>query len=421
MPSSSESDRAERPIKADAAAPRIPRLVWVLGFVSLLMDVSSEMIHAVLPLFMVQVLAADMVWVGLTEGAAEGIALAAKVFSGVWADCFGHKKFLVFLGYALGVASKPVFAAADAVSTVFFARFADRIGKGIRGAPRDALIAQAVPKEILGAAFGLRQSLDAAGAFVGPAAAAALLWLLTDDAFRTIFWLAFIPGVLCLVLIVLGVEDKDVQPTAARPKATPASVAALWRRIRRDPAASPFRALLGIALLLSTARFSSAFIALRAADIGFANAWVPLVMVVMNLVYSLGSYPFGRLADHLDPIKLLSVGLLFLTGAQLALAWWPSAAGLFAGIVLWGLHLAATQGVMAALAAKTAEPEWRATAFGLFNLASSFGMLASGIFAGALWDVFGASAAFSLGAAAAAACLAALAAFSKMPSGTLTL
>lgn len=199
----------------------IPRTVWVLGFVSLLMDVSSEMIHAVLPLFMVQVLAADVFWVGLIEGAAEAVALAAKVFSGVIADRFGRHKVLVFTGYALGVLSKPVFAVADTVTTVFFARFADRIGKGVRGAPRDALIAEVSPKEYLGACFGLRQSLDAAGAFVGPAIAAVLLFTLTEDAFRMIFWLALIPGALCLMLIVVEVEspkrDDDGEAKARKP------------------------------------------------------------------------------------------------------------------------------------------------------------------------------------------------------------
>lgn len=235
---------------------RIPRTVWVLGFVSLLMDVSSEMIHAVLPLFMVQVLAADVFWVGLIEGAAEAVALAAKVFSGVIADRFGRHKVLVFAGYALGVLSKPVFAIADTVTTVFFARFADRIGKGVRGAPRDAIIADVSPKELLGASYGLRQSLDAAGAFVGPAIAAALLFTLTEDAFRTIFWLALIPGALCLMLILAGVENPKTPEVSGPRKPLPITREGL------KPLTPAFRAVLVLGVLFSLARFSNAFIVL---------------------------------------------------------------------------------------------------------------------------------------------------------------
>lgn len=389
----------------ELAAPRIPsipRTVWVLGFVSLLMDVSSEMIHAVLPLFMVQILAADMMTVGLTEGAAEGIALAGKVFSGLIADRFGHKKLLVLLGYGLGVATKPVFALADTMSTVFAARMLDRIGKGLRGAPRDAIVAEVTPPSILGAAYGLRQSLDAAGAFVGPAIAAFLLRQLTEDAFQTIFWLAFIPGLLCIALIVFGVSEKPSaseasKPSEAAPRA-PLRLKALFLRILHDERAKPFRALLFFALLVSFARFSTAFIALRASDIGLENAWIPILLAGMNFVFSASSYPLSLLADRMSERRLLIVGLFILAISQTALALAQSWPMLVAGIALWGLHLGAMQGVFSAMVARTSEPAWRASAFGLFNLVSGAGMLAAGTLAGVLWDLEGPGATFGLGA-----------------------
>lgn len=382
---------------------RIPRTVWVLGFVSLLMDVSSEMIHAVLPLFMVQVLAADVFWVGLIEGAAEAVALAAKVFSGVIADRFGRHKVLVFSGYALGVLSKPVFAIADTVTTVFFARFADRIGKGVRGAPRDAIIADVSPKELLGASYGLRQSLDAAGAFVGPAIAAALLFTLTEDAFRTIFWLALIPGALCLMLILAGVENPKTPEVSGPRKPLPITREGLKRL---TPA---FRAVLVLGVLFSLARFSNAFIVLRAADAGIANAWIPLVMVGMNLVFSASSYPFGALADRVRPTTLLGVGLVLLVLSDVVFALWADVWGIGLGILLWGLHLGATQGVLSMLVAKTTDADWRATGFGLFNLASGMSLLVAGAAAGVLWDLAGPGASFGFGAVFALVALAWLA------------
>lgn len=377
--------------------PAIPRTVWVLGFVSLLMDVSSEMIHAVLPLFMVQVLAANMWIVGLTEGAAEGIALVTKVFSGYIADRFGRKKLLVLLGYGLGVATKPVFALANAVEVVLAARLMDRVGKGLRGAPRDAIVADVTDPSILGAAYGLRQSLDAAGAFVGPAIAAVLLWQLTENAFETIFWLAFIPGVMCISLIVLGVEEPEKGASSSQVR-EPLQLKALIGRICHDPSAKAFRTLLLFALLVSFARFSTAFIALRASDIGIANVWIPLLLAGMNLVFSLSSYPLSLLSDRMSPKGLLVAGLLILAASQAALACAASSAMLLAGIALWGLHLGAMQGIFSALVARNSQAQWRASAFGLFHLVSGIGMLVAGVLAGLLWDCAGAQVAFGFGA-----------------------
>lgn len=380
--------------------PAVPRTVWVLGFVSLLMDVSSEMIHAVLPLFMVGSLGASALWVGLVEGAGEGIALITKVFSGVIADRFGHRKWLVFAGYGLGVISKPLFPLATSMPLVLFARLSDRIGKGLRGAPRDAIIADVTPKAVLGAAYGLRQALDSAGAFIGPLIATLLLLFWTSD-FRWIFWVALIPGILCLLLIVFGVEEKAADGSRVRAAPRPLRDFLSFK----SPA---FRSLLLLGVLFSLARFSNAFIVLRAGECGVPTALIPMAMVGMNLVFSFSSYPFGKLADRVEPLKLLGLGLCFLIASDAAFALFASPWGVAAGIALWGLHLGASQGIMSFLVAKTAPEDRRATAFGVFNFFTGLSMLAAGLIAGVLWDLFGGAASFAGGAVFAALSLAVL-------------
>ena len=374
------------PPKTDRA--KIPRTVWALGFVSLFMDISSEMIHAVLPLFMAVGLGASATAIGITEGAAESVALIMKVFSGMISDRFGHTKALVFTGYALGVISKPFFALSDTVLQVFCCRFADRIGKGIRGAPRDALIATVTPKDVMGASFGLRQSLDSAGAFIGPAIAALLMWL-TFDNYRLIFWCALIPGLICLSLIIF--EVKAPEPKNAH-RTNPISREAMGRL------SSAFWMLIAAAAVFSLARFSNAFIVLRAANVGISAAMVPLMMVLMNAVFAFSSYPFGKAADRIHPIWLLTLGIVFLFASQVTLALASSPVWVLAAVVLWGLHLGATQGIFSVFIAKLAPEDLRGTAFGLYNLVSGGALLIAGIGAGALWDTLGASASFWAGA-----------------------
>lgn len=366
---------------------RIPRTVWVLGFVSLLMDISSEMIHALLPLFMAGTLGASAIWIGLVEGIGEGTALIAKVFSGVVADRFGHKKRLVFAGYFLGVISKPVFALAGSMPVVLAARFFDRIGKGLRGAPRDAIVADVTDESIRGAAYGLRQSLDAAGAFVGPLLATLLLLLWTED-LRSIFWIALIPGAACLALILFGVED-NVTPTVNTKRIA-------WKDLKSvmTPA---FVQLVILGTLFSLARFSNAFIVLRAADIGIEHAWIPMAVVLMNITFSLSSYPFGKLADKLNPMKLLALGIVLLALANLLFAYAENYRILAAGIVLFGMHLGATQGIFSTIISEIAPSEVRATAFGIFNFFSGLALLASGLVAGSLWEYMGAQYCFGGG------------------------
>lgn len=366
----------------------IPKTVWILGFVSLLMDISSEMIHALLPLFMAGTLGAGAIWIGLVEGVGEGAALVTKVFSGVLADRFGHKKWLVFSGYFLGVVAKPVFAMAGSVPVVLGARLFDRIGKGMRGAPRDAMVADVTEEKIRGAAYGLRQSLDAAGAFVGPLCATLLLLLWTRD-LRWIFWVALIPGVLCLLLILLGLED--------RVSDTKSNKTISWGQMREvfTPAV---KSLIVLGVLFSLARFSNAFIVLRAADVGIEQTWIPMVMVLMNVAFSFSGYPFGKLADRLNPIKLLSIGLLLLIVSDLIFAFSHSPASLLGAVVFFGLHLGATQGTFSAIVSEVAPSHLRATAFGVFNFFSGLALLVSGLVAGTLWEVFGAQYSFLGGA-----------------------
>ena len=382
---------------ASSSPAHIPRTVWVLGFVSLLMDISSEMIHSLLPLFMTVALGASATAVGIVEGIAEATALIVKVFSGVISDRVGKRKQLAVAGYALGALTKPVFALAGSVGWVLTARFVDRIGKGIRGAPRDALIADVTAPSLRGAAFGLRQSLDTIGAFAGPLLAMGLMLLWANN-FRAVFWVAVIPGLLAVALLACGVRE-PARPAVSRGAAFPVSRTALARM----PAA--YWWVVGAGAVLTLARFSEAFLVLRAQQAGLALALAPLVMVLMNVVYSMLAYPFGKLADLMSHRTLLALGIVPLIVADLLLAQNGHWAWLGTGVVCWGIHMAATQGLLAAMVADTAPAELRGTAFGLFNLASGLAMLAASVAAGVLWDRFGPGATFLAGAGFAALAL----------------
>ena len=371
------------------APERIPAGVWVLGFVSMLMDISSEMIHSLLPLFMVSVLGASALAVGLVEGIAEATALIVKVFSGTLSDYLGRRKMLAGIGYGLGAVSKPLFAIAAGVGMVLTARFVDRIGKGIRGAPRDALVADLTPPAARGAAFGLRQSLDTVGAFIGPLLAIGLMLLWAND-FRAVFWVAVIPAVLSVALLLFGVRE----PERAAPSKRVNPIQS--RELRRLSGA--YWWVVGVGAVFTLARFSEAFLLLRAQEAGVSLAWTPLALVAMNVVYAASAYPFGRLSDRMSHAKLLAFGLAVLIVADLALAHSASLASVFAGILLWGLHMGMTQGLLATMVAGTAPPDLRGTAFGIFNLVSGVAMLIASVLAGFLWDRFGASVSFYAGA-----------------------
>jgi len=368
---------------------RMPAGVWALGFVSLLMDISSEMIHSLLPLFMVGTLGASALMVGLIEGVAEATALIVRVFSGALSDYLGKRKGLAVVGYAMGALSKPLFAIASGSGLVLGARFIDRVGKGIRGAPRDALIADLAPAGMRGAAFGLRQSLDTVGAFLGPLLAVGLMILWSND-FRAVFWVAVIPGLLSVAVLVLGVREPQVAPDHRR--RNPVTRANLARM------GSAYWWVVAIGAAFTLARFSEAFLVLRAEQAGIALALVPLVMVAMNVVYAASAYPFGRLSDRISHTWLLVAGLLVLAAADVVLALPLTTTTLLAGVALWGIHMGMTQGLLAAMVAESAPADLRGTAFGFFNLMSGLAMLVASVIAGLLWDSLGAAFTFHAGA-----------------------
>ncbi len=367
----------------------VPRAVWILGFVSMLMDVSSEMIHALLPVYLVTVLGASMSTVGIIEGMAEATASIVKIGSGALSDWFGKRKWLAAAGYGLAAFTKPVFPLATSVGLIVAARFVDRIGKGIRGAPRDALITDVTPSHLRGTAFGLRQSLDTIGAFVGPLLAIALMWASSDD-FALVFWFAVVPGFLSFGLIAFVVREPDAPPRAA-PR-WPLSVesakllgGAYWK-------------LVLVAFVFTLARFSEAFLILRAQQAGLPIGWTPLVLVVMNIVYALTAYPAGILADRLDRRNILLFGLLLLVAADIVLAFSGTLAMIGLGVVLWGLHMAFTQGLLSAMVADAAPAHLRGTAFGAYHFVSGVAMLIASTAAGFLWDAGGPQMTFLAGA-----------------------
>lgn len=378
-------------------AKRLPASIWALGFVSLLMDVSSEMIHSLLPVFLVTSLGVSMLAVGLIEGAAEATALVLKVFSGVLSDWWGRRKPLAVLGYGLGALSKPLFAIAPTVGWVVTARLIDRVGKGIRGAPRDALVADLAPPGMRGAAFGLRQSLDTVGAFLGPLLAMGLMLLWAND-FRAVFWVAVIPAALCVALLLVGVQEPERAASAVRTNPIHRE------NLRRLGGAYWWVVALGAVFTL--ARFSEAFLVLRVQQGGLPLAWTPLVLVLMNVVFALGAYPLGKLADSTRHTTLLAWGLVVLIAADALLAFSDRGAVAWLGIALWGLHMAMTQGLLATMVADTAPADLRGTAFGMFNLVSGVALLVASGLAGLLWDRLGASATFGAGILFAALALA---------------
>jgi MFS family permease len=366
----------------------IPAGVWTLGFVSLLMDTSSELIHSLLPLFLAGTLGASALTIGLIEGFAESLALIVKVFSGYLSDLTHKRKPLVLAGYGLAAVSKIAFPLAQSIGWVVAARFVDRVGKGIRGAPRDALIADLTPDAVRGEAFGLRQALDTVGAIAGPLLAVGAITYFAGD-FRAAFWLAVVPAALCVALIVFGVREPAAPP---RKESRPIE----WRDATRM--SSAFYLVTGIAVVMTLARFSEAFLVLRARDVGLSDEQAPWVMVVMSAVYAAGAFPAGWAADRGHAGRLLLAGMVALIASDLVLARFGTAVGAMTGAALWGLHMALTQGILSALVAATAPAQLRGTAFGVFNLGCGIALLAASALAGALWDALGPAFTFYAGA-----------------------
>ncbi|EDT06338.1 major facilitator superfamily MFS_1 [Burkholderia ambifaria IOP40-10] len=374
-----------------AGKPAIPRTVWALGLVSLFMDLSSELIHALLPIYLVSTMGMSVVALGILEGAAEATAMIVKVFSGAISDWLGRRKGLLLLGYGLAAFTKPLFPLASTPAVVVTARLLDRVGKGIRGAPRDALVADVAPPEIRGACFGLRQSMDTVGAFLGPMLAIALmLWF--EDRIRTVLWFAVVPAFIAIALIVFGVREPDRAESQRRFRSP-----LRWRALRAFPRSYWFVVAAGATFTL--ARFSEAFLVLRAQQTGLDAAWIPAVMVAMSVTYSLSAWPVGILSDRLDRRVLLAAGMVLLIAADLLLGIGASTTSMFVGVAVWGLHMGFTQGILAAMVSETSPAALRGTAFGVFNLVSGICMLLASSIAGALWTHFGASTTFLAGAA----------------------
>lgn len=369
---------------------RLPRTVWALGLASLFMDASSELVHALLPAFMVTVLGLSVLTIGVIEGVAEATAAIVKGFSGTLSDWMGRRKPLVVLGYGLAALTKPLFPLASGIGAIVTARFVDRIGKGIRGAPRDALIADVTPPEQRGAAYGLRQSLDTVGALVGPLLAIVLMWMLAGD-IRMVFWAALIPAAMCVACIVLFVREPEKSHHDG-PRRIPLARTELARLPRR------YWRVLAFGSVLTLARFSEAFLVLRAQDVGLALVWLPVVMVVMNVVYAAAAVPAGIAADRSSRRSLLLWGLGVLVAADLVLAHATGPLATCAGAALWGLHMGLTQGLLSALVADAAPADLRGTAFGMFNLVTGLFLLIASSLAGLLWTVYGPGLTFVAGA-----------------------
>ena len=368
---------------------RIPRTIWALGFVSLFMDLSSELVHSLLPVFLVTTLGASALTVGVIEGIAESTAMFVKIFSGAISDFIGRRKGLMLLGYGLAALTKPLFPLAHSVEVVFTARFLDRIGKGIRGAPRDALVADVSPPEIRGACFGLRQSMDTVGAVLGPALAILLMLWLAD--IQLVLWVAVIPAAIAVTLIVTGVKE-PVHAPSERKFRSPIH----WRALLDF--SSGYWWVVVIGGVFTLARFSEAFLVLRAQQLGFSATWIPLVMVVMALFYTLSAYPAGWLSDRISRTKLLCVGMGLLVLADLVLAQSSSVIIMLMGVALWGLHMGFSQGILASLVADKAPGKLKGTAFGIFNLVSGVCMLIASVLAGWLWQSIGSDSTFVVGA-----------------------
>ena len=369
---------------------RVPSSVWALGIVSLLMDFSSEMIHALLPIYLVGSLGASMTEVGVIEGVAEATAAIVKIFSGAISDWVGKRKLLTLIGYGLAALTKPMFPLAPNVSWITSARFLDRVGKGIRGAPRDALVADVTPASLHGAAFGLRQSLDTIGAFLGPAVAVLVMWLTLNN-IHMVFWVATLPAILAVVVLFYGVEEPVKEKNVGGGLRFPLHKNELNRL------GAPFWRVAGVATIFSLARFSEAFLILKAQAVGLPVIFAPLVLVFMNLIYASAAYPLGVISDRMGRWSLLALSLIVLICADGVLAHGSSLVWVFCGVLLWGFHMGMSQGLFAALVADVAPPSLRGTAFGVYNLFSGLALFLASFLAGRLWDQFGDWATFLMG------------------------
>ena len=358
----------------------IPQNVWVLGIVSLLMDLSSEMILSILPIFLVTGLGVSVLTLGLIEGFAEGAASVIKAFSGMLSDYLKKRKILIVIGYGLSTLTKPFFALASTATWIFTARFVDRLGKGIRGAPRDSLIADSTSTKIRGAAYSLRQSLDTLGALLGPIIAIIILYLTTNN-FRFVLWFAVIPAVLCIVVLIFGVKETALKKTVLKKK----SYFLFKNFLKITPVIWLFFLTV---FILNLGHFSEAFLLLRSQEIGLKVSFIPIVFVVMNVAYAIVAVPFGHLADKIGFFIPIVCGFLILVLSNIILALTNGIEWMFAGIIFWGIHLGMTQGLLLAIVAQLSPLELRGTSFGLLHAITGAALFVASLIAGYLWQYY---------------------------------
>ncbi|MGA1830449.1 MFS transporter [Rhizobium wenxiniae] len=373
---------------SSASRTGIPRTVWILGIVSLLMDISSEMVQTLLPFYLVSSLGASAVTIGFIEGFSVAIATTTKLFSGIVSDWARNRKWLAVAGYGLGAISKLLFPFATSTGWIVTAKAIDRVGKGIRGTPRDALIADVTPPQIRGAAFGLRKSLDTVGGFVGPLAAIGLMFALANDVL-TIFWIAVVPAFLSVLVLMIGIREPESPVRKAGGSLKFRDVVTLNRSVW---------IVIIAASALTFVRFSEAFLLLKSEESGFQPAWIPITMVIMHAVYGLTAYPVGKLSDVIGRTGILGASMAVLVAAYLTLAFAGSIVVFLIGIVLWGLHMGLSQGLLATLIADAAPAHLKGTAFGVFNLVTGLAVLFGNVLAGLVWDIYGSFGTFLSGA-----------------------
>ena len=388
-----------------AARPPLPRNVWILGFVSLLMDLSSEIYHSLLPAFVTMTLGLPATALGAIDGIAESTANFAKLASGRLSDRSLKRKPWIVAGYGLAALSKPLFPLATNAVTLMAARFADRIGKGIRGSPRDAMVADETPPEIRGRAFGLRQALDTVGALIAPLVAVGLMALFADR-IRLVYWIAILPAACSFLLAWLALrEPKQLN--------APIKTSPFFSGFRE--LTKPTKRLLAVGFLFTLARFSEAFLILKGLEIGLSETLSPLTLALFNLAYVILAYPAGSLSDRMSPKTILLAGMAALVAGNLVLAKTDTLPWLVAGVTLWGAHMALTQGIFSRMIADSAPDHLRATSFGAFWFVSGIGGLLASLGAGLLWDREGSSATFLTSAGVAAMAIAMLSLLDEEP------
>jgi len=369
---------------------KIPKSIWTLGIVSLFMDISSEIIHSLLPIFMVSILGSSIIAIGIVEGISEATFLLIRIFSGVLSDYLGKRKIISVIGYGISALSKPLFPLANSVSLILIARFFDRLGKGVRESPRDALIGDIAPKSIRGACFGLRQSLDTIGALIGPIVAILGLLIFSNN-IRAILWVSVIPAILSVVIFIVGIHDVEH-------KYTEDEKTFIFKFKNIFKIGTEYWQIVLIGGLLNLARFSDAFLILKAYELGLPITYVPLVMVLMNCFYAVSSYPAGILSDNINRKFILIIGIVFLIIADLVLAFTDSTWMLALGVGFWGMHMAFTKGILDAMVTDTASIRLLGSAYGIFNFVCGIAVLFASIISGVLWQVYGPFYSFSVGA-----------------------